>query len=288
MISLVCTLVARRGVATLYFQVPRRLEGLRHLLPVLRLRHHALATEWPGRGGLLLLPPTLLLLPLLPYTKILLLPRSTSPGSTSLSWTRTRKIWRSPLDPSLSEMPSGIVWRRTLLIGGAPASPPLPLNLATIAPATSTVPNPAPPNQVTPPMLLLIIYVSRTEEDLEILMEFTHTLEAFSDMTQVCLLQLLQSLLLLLLLFLLLFLLLLLLLLLLPFAQAVYFSPTFFLLLLLLPFAQAVRSKMCAAMVFAVVDKAGTVVMNDGEVSICICICNCNCICICRSWTVGA
>ena len=265
MISLVCTLVARRGVATLYFQVPRRLEGLRHLLPVLRLRHHALATEWPGRGGLLLLPPTLLLLPLLPYTKILLLPRSTSPGSTSLSWTRTRKIWRSPLDPSLSEMPSGIVWRRTLLIGGAPASPPLPLNLATIAPATSTVPNPAPPNQVTPPMLLLIIYVSRTEEDLEILMEFTHTLEAFSDMTQVCLLQLLQSLLLLLLLFLLLF-----------------------LLLLLLPFAQAVRSKMCAAMVFAVVDKAGTVVMNDGEVSICICICNCNCICICRSWTVGA
>ena len=51
----------------------------------------------------------------------------------------------------------------------------------------------------------------RQEEDIEILMEFTHTLEAFADMTQ------------------------------------------------------AVRMKMCAAMVFAVVDKAGTVVMNDGE-----------------------
>ena len=51
----------------------------------------------------------------------------------------------------------------------------------------------------------------RTKEDIEILMEFTHTLEAFSDMTH------------------------------------------------------AVRYNMCAVMVFAVVDKAGTVVMNDGE-----------------------
>jgi len=51
----------------------------------------------------------------------------------------------------------------------------------------------------------------RTEEDIEILMEFTHTLEAFADMTQ------------------------------------------------------AVRQKMCAVMVFAVVDKAGTIVMNDKE-----------------------
>ena len=51
----------------------------------------------------------------------------------------------------------------------------------------------------------------RTKEDIEILMEFTHTLEAFSDMTP------------------------------------------------------AVRYNMCAVMVFAVVDKAGTVVMNDGE-----------------------
>ena len=53
--------------------------------------------------------------------------------------------------------------------------------------------------------------VDRGEEDVEILMEFTHTLEAFADMTQ------------------------------------------------------AVRRKMCEKMVFAVVDKAGTVVMNDGE-----------------------
>ena len=51
----------------------------------------------------------------------------------------------------------------------------------------------------------------RSKEDIEILMEFTHTLEAFSDMTP------------------------------------------------------AVRYNMCAVMVFAVVDKAGTVVMNDGE-----------------------
>ena len=51
----------------------------------------------------------------------------------------------------------------------------------------------------------------RSKEDIEILMEFTHTLEAFSDMTH------------------------------------------------------AVRYNMCAVMVFAVVDKAGTVVMNDGE-----------------------
>jgi len=51
----------------------------------------------------------------------------------------------------------------------------------------------------------------RSEEDIEILMEFTHTLEAFADMTQ------------------------------------------------------AVRHKMCAVMVFAVVDKAGTIVMNDKE-----------------------
>jgi len=51
----------------------------------------------------------------------------------------------------------------------------------------------------------------RTDEDIEILMEFTHTLEAFADMTQ------------------------------------------------------AVRNKMCAVMVFAVVDKAGTIVMNDKE-----------------------
>lgn len=53
--------------------------------------------------------------------------------------------------------------------------------------------------------------VDRGDEDVEILMEFTHTLEAFADMTQ------------------------------------------------------AVRRKMCEKMVFAVVDKAGTVVMNDGE-----------------------
>ena len=51
----------------------------------------------------------------------------------------------------------------------------------------------------------------RSKEDIEILMEFTHTLEAFSDMTH------------------------------------------------------AVRYNMCAVMVFAVVDKAGTIVMNDGE-----------------------
>lgn len=51
----------------------------------------------------------------------------------------------------------------------------------------------------------------RSKEDIEILMEFTHTLEAFSDMTH------------------------------------------------------AVRYEMCAVMVFAVVDKAGTTVMNDGE-----------------------
>ena len=51
----------------------------------------------------------------------------------------------------------------------------------------------------------------RSKEDIEILMEFTHTLEAFADMTQ------------------------------------------------------AVRQNMCAVMVFAVVDKSGTVVMNDQE-----------------------
>ena len=51
----------------------------------------------------------------------------------------------------------------------------------------------------------------RSKEDIEILMEFTHTLEAFSDMTH------------------------------------------------------AVRFNMCSVMVFAVVDKAGTIVMNDGE-----------------------
>jgi len=51
----------------------------------------------------------------------------------------------------------------------------------------------------------------RTEEDIEILMEFTHTLEAFAGMTQ------------------------------------------------------AVRTKMCSVMVFAVVDKADTIVMNDHE-----------------------
>jgi len=51
----------------------------------------------------------------------------------------------------------------------------------------------------------------RTPEDIEILMEFTHTLEAFAGMTQ------------------------------------------------------AVRTKMCAVMVFAVVDKENTVVMNDKE-----------------------
>ena len=51
----------------------------------------------------------------------------------------------------------------------------------------------------------------RSKEDIEILMEFTHTLEAFSDMTH------------------------------------------------------AVRYNMCAVMVFAVVDKQGTIVMNDGE-----------------------
>ena len=52
---------------------------------------------------------------------------------------------------------------------------------------------------------------ARSEEDIEILMEFTHTLEAFSAMTH------------------------------------------------------AVRRNMCAKMVFAVVDSAGTVVMTDGE-----------------------
>jgi len=51
----------------------------------------------------------------------------------------------------------------------------------------------------------------RSKEDIEILMEFTHTLTAFADMTH------------------------------------------------------AVRYNMCAVMVFAVVDKAGTIVMNDGE-----------------------
>merc|ERR1712098_68016 len=51
----------------------------------------------------------------------------------------------------------------------------------------------------------------RTKEDIEILMEFTHTLKAFTDLTH------------------------------------------------------AVRYNMCAVMVFAVVDKARTIVMNDGE-----------------------
>jgi hypothetical protein len=41
----------------------------------------------------------------------------------------------------------------------------------------------------------------------------------------------------------------------------------------------SVRRELCAVMVFAVVERAGTIVLNDGEeVCVCVCVCGGGCV----------